>query len=220
MLGRSRLEENLAGTGVSAVVRDRIVEELGSGAAGASAAHASDPSNAAHLARAAQEAFVYALSNSLLLSMAVAAAGAIVALALIRSSPEGAVARGPRSGQRTRRTNDRPRRRRRRSASELANDLRVESAHRKAGKRERVEVSDQDKRRAQWPEWVTPDYFQHRAGSGGFEPRIGMHVHRNAPLFAYVSAGKAFFTRRNGGGQRWKRSARRKSLLATFACGR
>jgi EmrB/QacA subfamily drug resistance transporter len=83
-LARNELQQNLAGTGVSAAVRERIVENLGSGAAGKLPPQA---------AEAAQNAFVHALSNGMWLSASVAATGVLIALFTI--APKAAPAPDP-----------------------------------------------------------------------------------------------------------------------------
>ncbi len=73
-LAHNEIEKNLAGSGIGPALRDRIVENLGSGAA------ADLPPRAAG---AAQDAFIHALSNGMWLSAAMAACGAVVAWVLI-----------------------------------------------------------------------------------------------------------------------------------------
>jgi EmrB/QacA subfamily drug resistance transporter len=87
-LARGELETNLAGTGVGAAERDRIVENLGSGADGGLSPQA---------ASAAHDAFIHALSSGMWLSAVVSAAGALVALLLIspRRAPRPDPARRP-----------------------------------------------------------------------------------------------------------------------------
>jgi EmrB/QacA subfamily drug resistance transporter len=74
-LARSSLADSLAGTGISAAQRDKIVENLGS-------AHQASgmPPEVAHAAR---DAFIHALSSGMWLSAGVALLGAGLALALI-----------------------------------------------------------------------------------------------------------------------------------------
>jgi EmrB/QacA subfamily drug resistance transporter len=83
-LARNEVEHNLAGSGVSAAVRERIVDNLGSGSAGDLPPRA---------AEAAQDAFVHALSNGMWLSAGVAATGVVLAFWLI--APKGAAAPEP-----------------------------------------------------------------------------------------------------------------------------
>ncbi len=78
-LARNEVEQSLAGTGVSAAVRERIVDNLGSGSAG------NLPPQAAE---AAQNAFIHALSNGMWLSAGIAATGVVLAFWLI--APKGA----------------------------------------------------------------------------------------------------------------------------------
>ncbi len=75
-LASHRLQELLAGTGVTAAQRDQIVHNLGSGAAPAG----TDP----QVAAAAKEAFIHALSSGMWLSAGVALAGAVIALLFIQ----------------------------------------------------------------------------------------------------------------------------------------
>jgi EmrB/QacA subfamily drug resistance transporter len=74
-LARTQLAHDLAGTGIGAAQRDRIVENLGS----ASDATGLPP----QAAEAAQHAFIHALSNGMWLSAGVAALGALLSLWLI-----------------------------------------------------------------------------------------------------------------------------------------
>src|SRR4051794_25548559 len=79
-LSRNELAGKLAGTGLPAAVRDKIVHSLGSaGGAGVRL----DPALAARVTRASNEAFVHALSNAMWLSMGFALFGAVLSLALI-----------------------------------------------------------------------------------------------------------------------------------------
>jgi EmrB/QacA subfamily drug resistance transporter len=74
-LARNQLADELAGTGVTAAQRERLVENLGgSGGDGGVPAQAID---------AAHNAFIHALSNGMWLSAGVSAVGAVVALFLI-----------------------------------------------------------------------------------------------------------------------------------------
>lgn len=73
-LSANELEKNLATVDISAAARDRIVENLGSGA---------DAGLSPQVAEAAQNAFIHALSMGMWLSAGVAAAGVLVALFLI-----------------------------------------------------------------------------------------------------------------------------------------
>jgi EmrB/QacA subfamily drug resistance transporter len=74
-LASSRLADELAGSGVTAAQRDRIVENLGAG---------SDATNLPPQAvTAAHDAFIHALSNGMWLSAAVSATGVLLAFLLI-----------------------------------------------------------------------------------------------------------------------------------------
>ncbi len=70
-LSRNELEKNLAGLDVSAAARERIVENLGSGANGGGFSP--------QVAEAAQNAFIHALSSGMWLSAGMAAAGVVIA---------------------------------------------------------------------------------------------------------------------------------------------
>jgi EmrB/QacA subfamily drug resistance transporter len=74
-LARDRLADELAGTGITAAQRDRIVDNLG-----AANNAAGMPAQAVDAAR---DAFIHALSNGMWLSACVALLGAILAFALI-----------------------------------------------------------------------------------------------------------------------------------------
>jgi hypothetical protein len=80
-LSRNELAHKLAGTGISARVRDELVRSLGS-PHDAARAHL-PPDLAARVAKASNEAFVHALSNAMWLSMGMALVGVVVALTLI-----------------------------------------------------------------------------------------------------------------------------------------
>ncbi len=81
-LSRSYLEDHLAGTGISAAQRERIVENLGAGNDGGSLTGLSSQ-QAAQAADAARDAFIHALSNGMWLSAGVSALGVLIALTLI-----------------------------------------------------------------------------------------------------------------------------------------
>jgi EmrB/QacA subfamily drug resistance transporter len=70
-LARNELENDLAGTGVSAATRERIVENLGSG---------SDGGLGPQAAEAAHHAFIHALSTGMWLAAGVSLVGVLVAL--------------------------------------------------------------------------------------------------------------------------------------------
>jgi EmrB/QacA subfamily drug resistance transporter len=77
-LARNELENDLAGTGVSAAVRERIVENLGSGNEGGLTPQATE---------AAHDAFIHALSTGMWLAAGVSLLGVFVALFTIESMP-------------------------------------------------------------------------------------------------------------------------------------
>jgi hypothetical protein len=79
-LARNELENDLAGTGVSAAARERIVENLGSG---------NDGGLTPQAAEAAHNAFIHALSTGMWLAAGVAFVGVLVALFTIESKPAG-----------------------------------------------------------------------------------------------------------------------------------
>jgi EmrB/QacA subfamily drug resistance transporter len=80
----SRLEDTLRGTGVTSAQRDSIVEHLGSGSTGG-ALEGLDPATATRIAPNVDDAFIHALSNGMLVSMALALVGAVTAFVLIES---------------------------------------------------------------------------------------------------------------------------------------
>jgi len=82
-LSSSRLEELLAGTGVTAAQRDHIVENIGSGA-GANRVAGLDPATAAQVAGAVKESFIHALSSGMWLGTGVALLGAVIAAVTIK----------------------------------------------------------------------------------------------------------------------------------------
>jgi EmrB/QacA subfamily drug resistance transporter len=77
-LARSELASDLAGTGVSAATRERIVENLGSGNEGGLTPQATE---------AAHHAFIHALSTGMWLAAGVSLLGVFVALFTIESMP-------------------------------------------------------------------------------------------------------------------------------------
>jgi hypothetical protein len=79
-LARNDLQNELAGTGVSAAAREHIVENLGSGSIGGLTPQA---------AEAAHNAFIHALSTGMWLAAGVAAVGVLVALFTIDSKRAG-----------------------------------------------------------------------------------------------------------------------------------
>ena len=68
-LSSERLADSLAGTGVTAAQRDKLVENIGSGAGGDSA-RGLDPATAEQVGRAVKDAFVHALSSGMWLAPA------------------------------------------------------------------------------------------------------------------------------------------------------
>jgi hypothetical protein len=81
-LARTRLDHLLAGVPLTHAQRDELVQNLGSGQVSHVTAHVR-PDVAARISHAARETFVYGLSNSLQVSLGLALAGAVVALALV-----------------------------------------------------------------------------------------------------------------------------------------
>jgi MFS family permease len=80
----SRLDTLLTGSGISAVDRSAISEQLGSGAVTGSL-KGLDPKQAKEAASAGSEAFVYALGHAMTVSGFVALAGAVVGVTAIRA---------------------------------------------------------------------------------------------------------------------------------------
>jgi len=98
-LSSGRLEERLAGTGISAAQRDHIVENIGSGA-GANRVTGLDPASAERVAGAVEESFIHALSSGMWLATGVALLGAVIAAVTIKDraaqrDPASQAARGP-----------------------------------------------------------------------------------------------------------------------------
>ncbi len=83
-LSKDRLTEHLASLHLSGATTARIGDALGSGQA-KDAVNGLDPQTAQRVAAGMKDAFVHALSGSLKLSAAVAAAGAVLAFALIEA---------------------------------------------------------------------------------------------------------------------------------------
>ena len=96
---RSKVDQLLAGSGLSAAQRGDIASGLGGGQATAPAGL--DHSQAAQVTSAAHDAFVSAFASSMKVAAAVVAAGVVVAVALIRS-PRNAEGRGRRNASRAR----------------------------------------------------------------------------------------------------------------------
>ena len=82
-LTSGRLEETLAGTGVTAAQRERIVENIGSGTGG-QGIPGLDPGAAGQVGAAVEEAFIHALSSGMWLGTGVALLGAAIAVLTIR----------------------------------------------------------------------------------------------------------------------------------------
>jgi len=83
VLSSSRLEERLAGSGISDAQREGLVENIGSGAGGDRLAGL-DPALAGQVGRAIEESFIHALSTGMWLGTGVALLGALVAALLIK----------------------------------------------------------------------------------------------------------------------------------------
>ena len=83
-LSRNRLESDLAGVDLTAAQYRHAVDGLGSGQA-EQAVRGLDPETAREVGAAMRDSFVHALSGSLKLSTAVAAAGAVLAFVLVES---------------------------------------------------------------------------------------------------------------------------------------
>jgi EmrB/QacA subfamily drug resistance transporter len=81
-LSKGRLAQNLSGVHLTAAQHQQVVDGLGAGQAG-HALSGLDPSSAQQVGVAMKDAFVHGLSGSLKLSTAVAAAGAVLAFALV-----------------------------------------------------------------------------------------------------------------------------------------
>jgi EmrB/QacA subfamily drug resistance transporter len=79
-IASSDVEQSLAGTGVSAAARERIVENLGSGATGTLGPQAAD---------AANHAFIHALSTGMWLAAGITALGVAIAFLTIAPKSEG-----------------------------------------------------------------------------------------------------------------------------------
>ena len=81
-LSAERLADSLAGTGVTAAQRERLVENIGAGAGG-DAVRGLDPATAERVGAAVQDAFIHALSMGMWLATGVALLGAALAAVLI-----------------------------------------------------------------------------------------------------------------------------------------
>jgi EmrB/QacA subfamily drug resistance transporter len=83
VLSSHRLESSLAGSGITAAQRERIVDQLGSGS-GSHAVAGLDLATAHQVGRAARDSFIHALSTGMWLGTGVALSGALVTALLIR----------------------------------------------------------------------------------------------------------------------------------------
>ena len=81
----SKLDQLLAGSGLTAAQRSDIAHGLGGGQAGTPAGL--NHSQAAHAASAAHDAFISAFASSMKVAAAVTIAGVVAAVTLIRSKP-------------------------------------------------------------------------------------------------------------------------------------
>ena len=81
-LSADRLADSLAGTGVTAAQRERLVENIGAGAEG-DTVQGLDPATTERVGAAVQDAFIHALSMGMWLATAVALLGAALAAVLI-----------------------------------------------------------------------------------------------------------------------------------------
>jgi EmrB/QacA subfamily drug resistance transporter len=90
-LAHDRVVEAAGAAGIPASKQHALVENLGSGGQLDSVAQGLDPQAAAHLAEGMKAAFVHGLSGALTLSAAVAAAGSVLAFALVEPKLKGRV---------------------------------------------------------------------------------------------------------------------------------
>ncbi len=84
---KSKLDSELAGSGVSAAQRSDLAHQFGGGSS--AALHGMAPARAREVIAAGQEAFVYALGHAMTVSGAVALTGAVVGATAIRSKRRG-----------------------------------------------------------------------------------------------------------------------------------
>jgi EmrB/QacA subfamily drug resistance transporter len=84
-LASTRLDQTLAGAGLTAAQRDEIVRSVGS--TRPSAVAGAGPQVAEHVARAGRDAFIHALSGGMWLCVGVALLGALAALLLVERQP-------------------------------------------------------------------------------------------------------------------------------------
>ncbi len=82
-LSSARLADSLAGTGVSAVQREQLVENLGAGSGGDTLVGL-DPATAEQVGGAVRDAFVHALSSGMWFATGLTLVGALTALLMIR----------------------------------------------------------------------------------------------------------------------------------------
>jgi MFS family permease len=92
---RTKLDQLLAGSGLTAAQRGDIASGLGGGQAVAPAGL--DHSQAANVSSAAHDAFISAFASSMKVAAGVTAAGVVVALAVIRSGKDAAQPETPRA---------------------------------------------------------------------------------------------------------------------------
>jgi EmrB/QacA subfamily drug resistance transporter len=83
-LTTSRIDSDLAGSGLTAAQHSQVVDAMGSGQA-AQVAKSFDPHTAVQVGHAMKDAFVHALSGALTLSAGVAFLGAVLAFTLVES---------------------------------------------------------------------------------------------------------------------------------------
>jgi EmrB/QacA subfamily drug resistance transporter len=84
---KSKLDSDLAGSGVSAAQRSELAHQFGGGST--EALHGMAPAQAREVIAAGQDAFVYALGHAMTVSGAVALTGAVVGATAIRSKRKG-----------------------------------------------------------------------------------------------------------------------------------
>jgi EmrB/QacA subfamily drug resistance transporter len=84
---RSKLDSDLAGTGVSAAQRSELAHQFGGGSS--EGLHGMTPGQAKQAVAAGQDAFVYALGHAMTVSAAVALTGAVLGATAIRAKRKG-----------------------------------------------------------------------------------------------------------------------------------
>jgi hypothetical protein len=92
---RTKLDQLLAGSGLTAAQRSEIAHGLGGGQAAAPAGL--DHSQAAKVSSAAHDAFISAFASSMKVAAGVTAAGVVVAMAILRSGRPAAQPEAPRT---------------------------------------------------------------------------------------------------------------------------